>query len=77
MRGLSLAERNTPIAQNFVLYSVYFALAGGYHAGYGGGFVNGQRQLAIPAQKMQKAVRADEERTAFLPSISILSSRKR
>ena len=41
MRGLSLAERNTPIAQNFVLYSVYFALAGGYHAGYGGGFVNG------------------------------------
>ena len=40
-RGLSLAERNTPIAQNFVLYSVYFALAGGYHAGYGGGFVNG------------------------------------
>ena len=29
------------IAQNFVLYSVYFALAGGYHAGYGGGFVNG------------------------------------
>ncbi|RHP38728.1 hypothetical protein DWZ60_02270 [Blautia sp. AF34-10] len=38
---LSLAERNTPIAQNFVLYSVYFALAGGYHAGYGGGFVNG------------------------------------
>ena len=35
MRGLSLAERNTPIAQNFVLYSVYFALAGGYHAGYG------------------------------------------
>ena len=34
-------RRNTPIAQNFVLYSVYFALAGGYHAGYGGGFVNG------------------------------------
>ena len=27
MRGLSLAERNTPIAQNFVLYSVYFAIA--------------------------------------------------
>lgn len=41
MRGLSLAERNTPIAQNFVLYSVYFALAGGYYAGNGGGFVYG------------------------------------
>ena len=34
-------------------------------------------QLVMPAQKMQKAVRADEERTAFLPSISILSSRKK
>lgn len=40
-RGLSLAERNTPIAQNFVLYSVYFAIAGGYYAGYGDGFING------------------------------------
>ena len=40
-RGISLAERNTPIAQNFVLYSVYFALAGGYYAGYGDGFING------------------------------------
>ena len=40
-RGLSLAERNTLIAQNFVLYSVYFALAGGYYAGKVGAFVNG------------------------------------
>lgn len=40
-RGLSLAERNTPIAQNFVLYSVYFAIASSYYAGYGNGFVNG------------------------------------
>ena len=40
-RGLSLTERNTPIAQNFVLYSVYFALAGGYYAGKVGAFVNG------------------------------------
>ena len=40
-RGLSLAERNTPIAQNFVLYFVYFALAGGYYAGKVGAFVNG------------------------------------
>lgn len=51
----SLAERNTPIAQIFDLYSVYFALAGGkgqhscpfkccricVHAGYGNEFVNG------------------------------------
>ena len=36
-----IVNANQPIAQNFVLYSVYFALAGGYHAGYGGGFVNG------------------------------------
>lgn len=40
-RGLSLAERNTPIAQNFVLYSVYLAIASSYYAGYGDGFVNG------------------------------------
>lgn len=40
-RGLSLAERNTPIAQNFVLYSVYLAIASSYYAGYGDGFING------------------------------------
>ena len=36
-----LRARNTPIAQNFVLYSVYFAIASSYYAGYGDGFVNG------------------------------------
>ena len=34
-------------------------------------------QLVIPAQKMQKAVRADEGRTAFFATTSILSSRRK
>lgn len=42
-RGLSLAERNTPIAQNFVLCDgcISRAIASSYYAGYGDGFVNG------------------------------------
>ena len=31
-----------------------------------GAYTNCKRQLVMPAQKMQKAVRADEGRTAFL-----------
>jgi len=42
-----------------------------------GAYTNCKRQLVIPAQKMQKAVRADEERTAFFATTSILSSRKK
>ena len=49
MRGLSLAERNTPIAQNFVLYSVYFAIASSYYAGNGDGFVN--RHLCVHSHR--------------------------
>ena len=36
-----------------------------------------KKQLVMPALKMQKAVRADEGRTAFFATTSILSSRKK
>ena len=41
MRGLSLAERNTPFAQIFDLYSGYFALAGSFYCRKADVFVTG------------------------------------
>ena len=67
--GMLRAPIGNPAAKGiFPLQSLIFLAAA---------YTNCKRQLVMPALKMQKAVRADEGRTAFFATTSILSSRRK